>query len=75
MDRFFRAGRKGHLPDEYPDFILIRDVYHCTPAELDMQDAGVIEMHKRFIGIENDAKHLDGNRSEQRARIQARLKG
>lgn len=40
-----------------------------------MQDASIIEMHKRFIGIENDAKHLEGNRSEQRARIKARLKG
>lgn len=29
-------------PPEYIDLILKRDVYHCTPSELDAQDAEAI---------------------------------
>lgn len=26
------------MPDEYVDLILCRDIFHCTPSELDEQD-------------------------------------
>ncbi len=49
--------------------MLIRDVYHCTPAELDKQDATKVEMHKSFLGIENEERHIEGKRAEQRNRM------
>lgn len=33
---------EGDLPPEYTDLVLMRDVFHCTPAELAAQDADAV---------------------------------
>ncbi len=39
-------------PPEYTDLRLCRDVYHCTPSELDAQDARTIALHIAFMNVE-----------------------
>lgn len=43
-------------PPEYVDLLLCRDVYHCTPAELDAQDAGRILAHLVCLEMEGKAR-------------------
>ena len=47
----------------------MKDVYHCTPSEFDLQDDKVIQMHREFIRIENEEADLERRRAEQRARL------
>ena len=40
------------MPEEYIDFDLIRNVYHCTPAELEEQDFSTIFLHREILRVE-----------------------
>ena len=31
-------------PSEFRDMVICRDLYHCTPSELDAQDADRVEL-------------------------------
>jgi hypothetical protein len=42
----------GPPPPEYVDLILCRDVYHCTPAELDEQEAARVQAHMLCLEME-----------------------
>lgn len=66
---FFARGRNGSLPPEYIDFLLISELYHCTPEELDRQDAAKVQMHLEFMRIREQERLKEHKRSEQRARI------
>lgn len=66
---FFARGRHGSLPPEYVDFLLISELYHCTPEELDRQDAATIQLHLEFMRIREQERLKDQRRSEQRARV------
>ena len=46
----------GPPPPEYIELILCRDVYHCTPSELDEQDVARVEAH--LICLELEAQLL-----------------
>lgn len=47
----------------------MRDVYRCTPEELDRQDAHVVELHQEFIAIERREERLAARRAEQQAKL------
>jgi hypothetical protein len=36
----------------YWEFELMRNVYHCTPSELDEQDASIVELHTHILSLE-----------------------
>lgn len=46
----------GHLPEEYVDLYLCREVYHCTPSQLDLEDGATVQKHLALIGAENYVK-------------------
>jgi hypothetical protein len=35
-------------PEEYIEYKLCHEVYHCTPAELDEQDSFTVNLHWAF---------------------------
>lgn len=39
-------------PWEYVELVLCRDVYHCRPSELDVEDWDRVQGHLRVIGAE-----------------------
>jgi hypothetical protein len=51
-------------PQAYVDYALCAHVYHCTPADLDQQDALTVDLHLEFWNREQEAasgkkvKHL-----------------
>ena len=49
----------------------MRDVYRCTPAELDEMDDALVTMHREFIRIERRQAKIAGKRAEQRRKIGA----
>lgn len=53
-----QTGIARPMPREYIEFILCRDVYHCTPSELDQEDAVKVEQHIRFLELEYEARQF-----------------
>lgn len=56
------------MPQEYIDFILIKELYHCTPSELDEQDQNIVDLHLSFLGIQADESYKESKRAEQRSK-------
>jgi hypothetical protein len=67
---FLETG-KGRPPEEYLDFLLMRDVYRCTPAQLDEIDDATVTMHREFIRMERKLSFVANKRREQRDKIGA----
>ena len=62
-------GNNTSAPQEYVDYILIKELYHCTPSELDGQDDFITSLHVEFIAIEAKESVLQQKRAEQRANM------
>jgi len=41
---------------EYTDYILCKEVYHCTPSELDEQDWSRVRAHITCMNVESKVK-------------------
>ncbi len=54
--------RVGDLPAEYVDLVLCRDVYHCTPAELDEQDWERVATHLVCLEVETKVRKANEGR-------------
>jgi len=61
-------GNSKEMPREWTDFILMRDIYHCTPEEMDKQDDTTIDMHAQFVNMLAEHAQLTERRSTQRAK-------
>lgn len=55
----------GAFPVEYLDYIMMTQLYHCTPKEFDEQDPRIIQLHKKFLNAERRAEQ---KRSERNTR-------
>lgn len=45
-------------PAEYVDLVLCRDVYHCTPSQLDEEDAARVLEHLECLNAEAEWMRL-----------------
>ena len=48
----------GPAPWEYLELTLCRDVYHCTPMELERIPAGTVMKHLSILGIEAEVQRM-----------------
>lgn len=54
------TGSTKAQPSEYAEYVLCAKVYHCTPSELDRQDAAKVRLHLGFWNAEQ--KHRQAER-------------
>jgi hypothetical protein len=52
------TGQKRALPWAWNEFRLCRDIYHCTPSELDEQEWDRVRVHIAIFNIEAEAEEL-----------------
>lgn len=71
-DYFENGNKKKGLPQEYIDFQIMSQVYHCTPSEFDEQEDWIIDAHIEFLDVQNEQARLERNRQEQRAKQKKR---
>lgn len=57
------------MTQEYQDFLLIKNLYHCTPEELENQDYFTTDLHANFLGLEGDKSNLEDMRDKQKAKF------
>ena len=59
------------MTKEHRDFVLIKELYHCTQKELDEQDEAVLQLHFRMLQEEKKNEYLEQKRAEQKAKMKA----
>ena len=52
---------------EHRDFVLIKDLYHCSPSELDRQDENILNLHYDMMMAERQHEAIEAKRQEQRS--------
>lgn len=52
------TGQNRELPWAWSELRLCRDVYHCTPEDLDRQDWNRIQQHIAIMNLEAEAEDL-----------------
>ena len=43
--------------EDLKEYILCKNIYHCTPKELDEQEANKLDLHYSIYTIEQEAKN------------------
>lgn len=50
------TGQQRPMPREYIEYVLCTQFYHCTPAELAVQDYETLLLHIEFFNLEQEVK-------------------
>ncbi len=67
ITQFIRTLRTGHsVSKEHRDYILIKELYHCTPSELDNQNEHMLQLHYTMLMEERKWEHIENERAKQR---------
>ena len=59
-----RSG--GTITKEHRDFILIKELYHCSPWELDNVEENILDLHYEMLMKERERQHIEMEREKQR---------
>lgn len=59
------------MTKEHRDYVLIKELYHCTPKELDEQDESVLQLHFKMLQEEKKNEYIEQKRAEQKAKMKA----
>ena len=51
------------------DYILRKEVYHCSPADLDEVDENILNLHFAFLMEEREHEHIEYERAKQKAKV------
>jgi len=47
----------------------MKEVYHCSPTELDKQDEYILDLHFRMLQKEREFEYIERKRAEQKAKM------
>jgi hypothetical protein len=70
----FTGGGDGP-PPEYNDLVLCRDIYHCTPNELDEQDAQTVQLHILMHNAEQEELSRKQGGTKRKSKGKGKPKG
>lgn len=59
----------GILDKEHRDYILCKEIYHCTPEQLDNVDEYTLQLHFAFYNAEKKEEDLQRKRAEQKSSL------
>jgi len=45
----------------------MKEIYHCTPTELDKQEERILNMHYDFLMAERKHEYIESQRAKQKA--------
>ena len=57
------------LTQEYRDYTLMKELYHCTPSELEKQDEYRLNLDFAIIMMERKENMINQKRAEQKSKI------
>jgi hypothetical protein len=56
----------GSVPTEYMDYLLIKELYHCKPTDLDNENEDILRLHFEIMMLERKKDFLDTKRRNQK---------
>lgn len=59
------------MTKEHRDYVLIKELYHCTPKELDEQDESVLQLQFTMLQKEREHEYIEQKRAEQKAKMKS----
>jgi len=65
---FLQSGGKN-APQEYVDYVLMTELWRCTPLEFEKQEEKTIDLHTRIYNEKNRQEWKRQKREEQRASL------
>ena len=57
----------NNITQEHRDYILMKEVYHCTPKELERVSEHELNLHFAFLMAEREHEFIEYKRSQQKA--------
>lgn len=67
LEQFEKTLRSWRwLTKEHRDYILIKELYHCKPSDLDNEEESVLNLHFQMIQEERKREHIQQKRAEQK---------
>lgn len=65
LEKFVLTNRHWWaMSKEHRDYILCKEVYHCTPWDIDNQDEFVLQLHWDFYMAEKEEDYYKAKREE-----------
>lgn len=69
INQFIRTLKTwNHISKEHRDYVLIKELYHCTPSELDKQDEHRLQLHYTMLMEERKWEFIENERAKQRSK-------
>ena len=59
------------MTKEHRDYVLMKEIYHCTPSELDKQEERLLQLHFDMLQEERRHEYLEQKRAEQKSKMQS----
>jgi len=50
---------------------LIKELYHCTPTEIELQEERKLQLHFEMLQKEREHEFIEQKRAEQKAKMKA----
>ena len=60
-----------NITKEHRDYILIKELYHCTPTEIELQEERKLQLHFEMLQKEREHEFIEQKRAEQKAKMKA----
>lgn len=59
------------MSKEHRDYVLIKELYHCSPKELDEQSEFILDLHFKMLQEERKNDYIEQKRAEQKAKMKS----
>ena len=63
----------GKISLEHRDYILIKELYHCTPSEIDNEEDRLLDLHFEFLMLERKNEKVLQEKEKQKANVRKQL--
>lgn len=62
-----------NISQEHRDYVLMKEIYHCSPKELEDVPERQLNLHFAFLMSEREHEYIEMKRSEQKAKAKKLL--
>ena len=61
------------MSQEHRDYVLMKEIYHCSPIELEKVPERQLNLHFAFLMSEREHEFIESKRAEQKNKQKASL--
>jgi hypothetical protein len=73
LDKFKQSLGGGTITNEHRDYILIKELYHCKPSDLDNEPERLLQFHFNCLMAERKHEAMQIKKEEQQQQVKKLL--